>query len=59
MNVIDERSWMYNKWNNGKFSLRLTKGLEEFLDFAKRNSLTFEIRCCKKCENYFYKNQMK
>ena len=43
MNVRQERSWMYNRRKNEKFSLRFMRGLEEFLDFARRNSLTFEI----------------
>ena len=47
---------MYNRRKNGKFSLRFMRGLEEFLDFACRNSMSSEIRCpCKKYKNCCYK----
>lgn len=56
MNVREERSWMYNRRKNGKFSLRFMRGLEEFLDFARENNMSSEIRCpCKKCKNCCYK----
>ena len=52
MNSRQERSWMYNRRKNGKFSLRFMRGLEEFLDFARTQSMSSEIRCpCKKCKN--------
>src|SRR5688572_30720346 len=56
MNVMEERSWMYNRRKNGKFSLRFMRGLEEFLDFARKNSMSSQFRCpCKKCKNCCYK----
>ena len=45
---------MYNRRKNRKFSLRFMRELEEFLDFACRNSMSPEIRCpCKKCKSCF------
>ena len=56
MNGRQEKSWIYNRRKNGKFSLRFLRGLEEFLDFARRNSMSFEIRCpCKICKSCCYK----
>ena len=56
MNVSHERSWMYNTRKNEKFIIRFMRRLEDFLDFARTTSFTFEIKCpCKKCINRFNK----
>ena len=60
MNFRQERSWMYNRRKNEKFSLRFMRGLEEFLDFARTKSMSSEIRCSwKKCKNCCYKDSDK
>ena len=56
MSSRQERSWMYNRQKNGKFNLRFMRGLEEFLEFARTQTMSSEIRCpCKKCKNCCYK----
>ena len=41
---------------NKKLSLRFMRGLEEFIDFARRSSKSSKIRYpFKKCKNCFYK----
>ena len=57
MNVRQERSWMYNRRKNENSSLKFMRGLEEFSDFARKNSMSSEFRClCKKCKNCYYKD---
>ena len=51
MDLRSERSWMYKRCCKGVYNIRYLKGVEEFIQFAKKKN-PHEVRCsCKRYVN--------